>query len=118
MRRLAVLALYAFAASLLLLVAAIFASVAVIHVTSSADMEELVIVRGSRPSEELPWMTGKHWALDVFLVDHDQVPEVRAVVNGKLRICQTAYLSTVQIHIVTVHIPAHGPCQVTTTRIP
>jgi hypothetical protein len=117
-RRLAVLAVYAVAASMALLIAAIFASMAVIYVSSPEEMKELVIVSGSRPNEHPPWLSGKDWALDVFTVDHDQHPEVHAVVTGEPRICETTYFSTMQIHVTTVHIPAHGPCRSRTTRIP
>ena len=118
MRRLVVPALWAFAAALALLVMAIFASMAVVYVTSADEMEELVIVSGSRPSAHPPWLSGKDWALDIFTVDHDQHPEVQAVVKGEPHICETTYFTTMLIHIVTVHIPAEGPCQVTIERIP
>jgi hypothetical protein len=116
--RLAVISFCALAGAMLLFIVAVVESLSVIYVTSAEDIEELVIVRGSRPSEHSPWLSGKDWALDIFLVDHDQQPEVHAVVNGKPRICDTTYFSTFQVHVTTVHIPVHGPCQETTTRIP
>ena len=118
MRRFAVPALWAFAAALALLVVGIFTSMSVIYVSSAQDMEEVIIVRGSSPSEHPPWLSGKDWALDLFYVDHDQHPEVHAVVNGELRICETTYFTTMLIHVTTVHIPARGACRSSTTRIP
>ena len=117
MRRLARLSLYIMLAFLALLIAAFLAGLAVIKVSSDDRLEHIVIDREiSGLGRQPPSFVGERWALEIFLVDRDQGPDVVAVANGRMRFCQTDYYTRPEIHFTAIHIPREGPCRVRNWR--